>query len=199
MCYYQTNNGYYQTNNEKIAAYNGSVDTSYSFNEDERKKFLRLISEAFSNVQKPPQGALLGKGTCDIGWVWEMAFLNPYQKWDDIPYYELWWGRTCFSALSDRGMRFMIPAYLKLFVTRPFCGELEDRLLCCLRKKGRGDLRLTSQQFSVVDEIFLKQREKWCRERIADPEYNNYHHFFYEELNTIALIRASYPNTLHKI
>lgn len=182
---------YYQTNNEKVACYNGSVDTSYNFNENERKKFLRLISEAFSNVQKPPRGALLRKDTCDIGWESEMAFLNSYPKWDDIPYYELWWGRTCFSALSDRGLLFMIPAYLKLFVTRPFCGELEDRLLYCLREKGCGDLRLTSQQFSAVDEIFLKQREKWCRECIVDPEYN-WHHFN-EELNTIFLIRASYP------
>lgn len=117
----------------------------------------KILVDAFKDVVCPKREGLLRSDVVDDS---DVVFLYNYvnKSWTDLDSNELSNESSCLTSLSDDGLLFIIPAYLKMYIH----GEDDkngwiDRLLLVIANKGRGKLSLNANQFNVIDEIFLTQ------------------------------------------
>ena len=122
------------------------------------------ILDAFNGVKHPGNKNLLRRdGIDDI----DVCFLYAYEgkPWTELDSKLLIREYACLTALSDSGLSYVIPAYLTIYddgnADDPY-GWI-DRLLTVLAENGRGDLKLTSNQFSVVEDVFFSPMLKEWR------------------------------------
>jgi len=113
------------------------------------------LFSVFRNVFHPGNNKLLRSDGLDDG---DITFLYDYENksWKDISPDELSKESACLSALSDEGLLFIIPAYIRMFIDeRDDDNGWIDRLLSVFANKGRGNLSLNREQFDVIDRFFL--------------------------------------------
>lgn len=119
--------------------------------EENEKNLVR----AFSNIIYPGDDKLLRTDGLDDS---DISFLYAYKNksWIDIDFNQLSRESSCLSALSDNGLKFVIPAYVRMFIyDQSDDNGWIDRLLFVLANKGRGFLSLTPEQFDVIEKKFL--------------------------------------------
>ncbi len=116
------------------------------------------ILKAFPDTKRPHH--IVPKGFndyCD-----DVGFLYRYSHWTDIPPEDLNYNRDCLAILTDIGLLYVIPAYLKLLAegrAGEYEGDVIENLCFVLESKGNGKLSFTKEQLEVIDEVLLQDRE----------------------------------------
>jgi hypothetical protein len=115
------------------------------------------LEVAFPEAQHPGNSRLLRPDALDDS---DVAFL--YQA-EGVPWYALDPAvldreASCLTALSDEGLHYVLPAYVRMFASdfKDSFGWV-DRLLNVLLTKGRGSLCFDSNQFEIIDELLLQK------------------------------------------
>lgn len=125
---------------------------------------LELLVSAFPDAKHPGNDRLLSAEVFDDS---DVAFL--YDKlgyaWHDLDPALLDREGSCLTALSDEGLRYVLPAYILMFAL----GQLDsngwiDRLLSVLLTNGRGGLHLSRSQFELLDQLMLSKAEEMGEE-----------------------------------
>jgi len=121
------------------------------------------IDKAFVDVAHPGNGNLLRSDGIDD---YDVEFLYKYtgESWMEIDEDILDREYACLSALSDEGIRFVLPRYLKKILNGQVdrVGEWSASLVDVIANRGRGSLVLSEAQRKVslaVIKILLKQKE----------------------------------------
>lgn len=127
------------------------------------KNYTHKILSVFSHVKHPGNSNLLRLDGFDDS---DVIFLHKYENksWEDINQDELDVECSCLSALSDAGLKYVIPAYLLKYLTNPKIDNFGwiDRLLRVLAECGRGKLNFSRSEFQLIDEIFLQPiQDEW--------------------------------------
>lgn len=120
---------------------------------------LKLLTDAFADARHPGNDRLLRADVDDDS---DVSFLYGSQgrAWYDLDPGVLDREGSCITALSDEGLRYVLPAYVLMFVQ----GHLDsngwiDRLLKALSTNGGGRLNLNSSQFELIDRLLLSKVE----------------------------------------
>ena len=122
------------------------------------------IHRWFGSIPHPGNDNLLykGSGYMDDG---DIEFLYSYENrpWQSINLSRLEVEGSCMTSLSDKGLQYILPAYLVLFRVHGFdpngYGWI-DRILEQLASKGKGEMELSSRQFAIIEKYFLQEVEK---------------------------------------
>ena len=117
------------------------------------------LRAAFGDLSHPGNNRLLMKG----GHAPDIDFLYRYEgkKWWEIDPSILEYNHACLSALSDEGLLFVLPIYLRMVIDGDLAevGEWSNSMLVVLGKGGRGNLALTGEQFDILDSTFFRMIE----------------------------------------
>jgi hypothetical protein len=123
----------------------------------------RLV-ETFPEAKHPGNTRLL---RCDAVDDSDVSFLRQAEA---VPWYALDpevldRESSCLTALSDEGLRYVLPAYILMFAN-DFKDSFgwTDRLLSVLQTGGRGSLYFSNAQFGLIDELVLQKAASIGRE-----------------------------------
>ena len=111
--------------NEKIAYDNMAAESDLGLSADRKAYYQTSLTQAFPLTYKPRR--MVPKGFVDFGD--DVAFLELYDDWASIPYYELWYERACMALLSPQGILYLLPAILLTVASRPYSREVTQRLI----------------------------------------------------------------------
>lgn len=143
------------TINEKIAYYNMAAESDLGLSADRKAHYQTSLTQAFPLTYKPRR--MVPKGFVDFGD--DVSFLELYDDWASIPYYELWYERACMALLSPQGILYLLPAILLTVASRPYSREVTQRLIGALASLKQASVAVTEIQYQLIEALLFSPEE----------------------------------------
>ena len=151
------------TINEKIDYYNMAAESDLRLSTTQKEYYRAILKQAFPLTYKPRH--MVPKGFVD--YCDDVSFLDLYDDWASIPYYELWYERACMTFLSPQGILYLLPAILLTVASRPYSREVTHRLIEALASQKQDSISVTEMQSQLI-EALLFAPEKECAHGSAE-------------------------------
>lgn len=121
----------------------------------EKKLLIKSIEKEFPQTPLPEQ--IVPDDfidCCD-----DVSFLELYDDWKSIPYYELWHERACMSFLLPQGLLYILPAILHTMVKRTYSREITHRLIGAIASKPKKSMIVTKEQYQLIEKVLSLPEE----------------------------------------
>ena len=118
---------------EKMNDYSMAAESNLQLSAADRKLLIKSIEKEFPRIPLPEQ--IVPDDfidCCD-----DVSFLELYEDWRSIPYYELWYERACMTFLLPQGLLYILPTILHAMVKRAYSREITHRLIGAIASKIR--------------------------------------------------------------
>lgn len=140
---------------EKINYYNMASESNLLLSEAEKAFYGEIIEQAFSQIAKPAR--LVPDDFVD--YCDDVSFLELYENWKSIPYYELWYERACMTFLLPQGLLYILPAILHTMVKRAYSREIAHRLINAIALNVEKSIIVTKNQYQIIEKVLFSPEE----------------------------------------
>ena len=143
------------TETEKIHCYNMAAESNLQLSEADKELLIKDIEKEFPRNPLPEQivpGDFID--CCD-----DVSFLELYEDWKSIPYYEFWHERACMTFLLPQGLLYILPAILHTMVKRSYSREITHRLIGAIASKPEKSMIVTKEQYRLIDKVLFQPEE----------------------------------------
>lgn len=140
---------------EKMNDYSMAAESNLQLSAADRKLLIKSIEKEFPRIPLPEQ--IVPDDfidCCD-----DVSFLELYEDWRSIPYYELWYERACMTFLLPQGLLYILPAILHTMVKRAYSREITHRLIGAIASKSEKSMIVTKEQYRLIDQVLFQPEE----------------------------------------
>ncbi len=143
------------TKTEKINYYNMAAESNLQLSAADKKLLIKSIEKEFPRTPLPEQ--IVPDDFID--YCDDVSFLELYEDWSSIPYYELWYERACLTFLLPQVLLYILPAILHTMVKRAYSREITHRLIGAIASKPEKSMIVTKEQYRIIEKVLFLPEE----------------------------------------
>lgn len=140
---------------EKVKYYSKAAESNLQLSAAEKKLLIKSIEKEFPRTPLPEQ--IVADDFID--YCDDVSFLELYDDWKSIPYYELWYERACMTFLLPQGLLYILPAILHAMVKRAYSREITHRLIGAIASKSEKSMIVTKEQYQLIEKVLFLPEE----------------------------------------
>ncbi len=140
---------------EKINYYNMAAESNLQLSAADKELLIKNIEKEFPRTPLPEQ--IVADDFID--YCDDVSFLELYDDWKSIPYYELWYERACMTFLLPQGLLYILPAILHTMIKRSYSREITHRLIGAIASKPEKSMIVTKEQYRLVEKVLFQPEE----------------------------------------
>ena len=140
---------------EKIHYYSMAAESNLQLSAADKELLIKSIEKEFPRNPLPKQ--IVPDDFID--YCDDVSFLELYEDWKSIPYYELWYERACMTFLLPQGLLYILPAILHTMVKRAYSREITHRLIGAIASKPEKSMIVTKKQYQLIDKVLFQPEE----------------------------------------